>query len=467
MSFCKNCGHESNKKQTFCTNCGVTFEQKQETSISEESKQAKQISFFSTKRSKIGVIIALVLIAGLFTGYKIVKFMNRPSKLVESFVTAIKNDDAGKVSSILSNKEHDVEIDEAAAKQFITYLKDHPDLHSDVKKDLEAQARLEEGNSMISKNFSDLLTLKEGGKKWFIFDQYGILAKPLYIKVTANQDPTTIFIDGKKMGTVKADEDVSTFGPYLPIEHKVKAVYKGEYDTVENEQTLNPSDADEDDLYADFDLTGNHVYVYSNYDDAMLFVNGKNINKTVGEVETFGPVKTDGSIRLHAEIKDSSGIKKSNTVAIQEAAQEVELYFEEEYGDIEYYDETDPSDIEVDYEDESTTIQDVIAAHYNQISNGNYSEAYDLFSSNRKGKFGYEKWAQGLKANYRNDVQYVNVESIDGYEATASFKMTSYDQQADGTSLVQEWGGKWHLVKENDGWKLATPEIKNLGSRTE
>lgn len=109
----------------------------------------------------------------------------------------------------------------------------------------------------------------------------------------------------------------------------------------------------------------------------------------------------------------------------------------------------------------------MIMSHYTSISSGDYETAYAMFSSSRRSKISYEKWSKGLKNNFKNEVTNVSVESIENDQATVSFQLTSYDKQDDGSTLVQEWGGKWYLVKESDGWKLATPEIKKLNTRTE
>jgi len=98
---------------------------------------------------------------------------------------------------------------------------------------------------------------------------------------------------------------------------------------------------------------------------------------------------------------------------------------------------------------------------------GYLSDAYDLFSSSRKSKVNFEKWAEGLANNLSNDVKGVVVESVSGDQAIATFEMVSRDSKASGDTLVQTWGGKWHLVKEFSGWRLSKPEITKLDSRTE
>ncbi|MGK0701476.1 hypothetical protein ACR3I8_19000 [Priestia flexa] len=45
--------------------------------------------------------------------------------------------------------------------------------------------------------------------------------------------------------------------------------------------------------------------------------------------------------------------------------------------------------------------------------------------------------------------------------------MTSYDDNDDGTELVQEWEGYWSLVKEGGEWKLDSADLEKVDSRVE
>ena len=119
-----------------------------------------------------------------------------------------------------------------------------------------------------------------------------------------------------------------TYGPFLPSEHTVKAIYKGKYANVTDQKDLDPkADAADHNLYADLDLTGDHVTIYSDYDDAIVYVNGKSTGKRAGNITEFGPVETDGSTKISAKLKLPSVTVKSNEVAIHEPDQEVELSF--------------------------------------------------------------------------------------------------------------------------------------------
>ncbi len=76
-------------------------------------------------------------------------------------------------------------------------------------------------------------------------------------------------------------------------------------------------------------------------------------------------------------------------------------------------------------------------------------------------------WEKGLQKTMRDVVTTLDVISVDGNKAKAYIEMTSYDDQGDGSVLVQEWGGNWNLIKEGGSWKLDVPDLEKLDSRVE
>nr|WP_275580441.1 zinc-ribbon domain-containing protein [Metabacillus iocasae] len=458
VSYCQNCGQEMDPNKPFCTKCGAK-KQKETSTVQPEARNAKSSGFFTKGKKALLVTFVIVAIA-LFGGYKFVESSNKPTKIVSNFAQALKSNDAAEVAVLLNQSHSDLKVDKQSAKQVISYFKENPDILSDVLKQLRSEAIAHEQGQTVIPSKESFLTIEEvEKKKWLIFNQYALSSKLFYIEVTANQDKVTVEIDGQKVGSVKS-EKASTFGPYLFGEHTIKATYKDEYAAVEDEQIVSFEDAKEDKQSVELDLTGDQVYVYSDYDDAILFVNDKNTKLKVGDIYEFGPVKTDGSIKLHAEYKG----KKSDVVAIEAAEEDIYLEFPYENEEV----IAEPEEVEeFDEESDSSDITSVVNNHYMNISNGNYSNAYDLFASSRKGKVAFDGWQKGLKANYNNIVHYADLEEVNGNKAVVSFSMTSYDEQEDGSTLVQEWGGQWYLVKEASGWKLETPEIEKLDSRVE
>ncbi|UNL84809.1 TcaA 3rd/4th domain-containing protein [Priestia koreensis] len=467
MAYCKSCGKESKGNKSFCTHCGGAIEQKA-TSNDSESSVVKTRQSIKTG-TKVVVASCVVLLGLGFGGYKYVEAKNSPDKIADKFISAVNKNDAQQVMALLNNSQDSHNISDQEAKSFIKYLKNNPDIWAETSKHLREEAQNYADGADVSTGDKDLVSLTSLDKKWLLFNQYGINTRSVYIKATSNESQTALYIDGKKVKTLKKDKE-QTFGPYLPSDHVVKGVYKGEYTDVTDTQDLSMDDVEEDNLVANLDVTGTRIMVSSNEDDAVLYINGKSTGKKMKSVDKLGPVPTDGSMELQAVLLNGKKTDKSEVFTVEDD--------EDPYLYIESIEEDDPSlttmtdgdypgDTIEDNGDGYTGIQQSVEQHYSYISDGNYSAAYELFSSDRQGKVKYESWAAGLKNTIKDDATVINVNQIDNSHASVTFSMTSYDAQTDGSTLVQTWSGTWYLVKEGYDWKLNDYDIKKQGAHKE
>ncbi|WP_315906921.1 TcaA 3rd/4th domain-containing protein, partial [Priestia koreensis] len=462
-----SCGKESKGNKSFCTHCGGAIEQKA-TSNDSESSVVKTRQSIKTG-TKVVVASCVVLLGLGFGGYKYVEAKNSPDKIADKFISAVNKNDAQQVMALLNNSQDSHNISDQEAKSFIKYLKNNPDIWAETSKHLREEAQNYADGADVSTGDKDLVSLTSLDKKWLLFNQYGINTRSVYIKATSNESQTALYIDGKKVKTLKKDKE-QTFGPYLPSDHVVKGVYKGEYTDVTDTQDLSMDDVEEDNLVANLDVTGTRIMVSSNEDDAVLYINGKSTGKKMKSVDKLGPVPTDGSMELQAVLLNGKKTDKSEVFTVEDD--------EDPYLYIESIEEDDPSlttmtdgdylgDTIEDNGDGYTGIQQSVEQHYSYISDGNYSAAYELFSSDRQGKVKYESWAAGLKNTIKDDATVINVNQIDNSHASVTFSMTSYDAQTDGSTLVQTWSGTWYLVKEGYDWKLNDYDIKKQGAHKE
>src|SRR5699024_2376679 len=158
---------------------------------------------------------------------------------------------------------------------------------------------------------------------------------------------------------------------------------------------------------------------------------------------------------------------KSDTFTVDEDTYRLDLYL----GYTDFDEENDRRRAEREeiekMEGEAADVAETIYSHYSHITNSQYDAAYNLFSSNMQNKFEVDSWADGLEATLLDDVTTVEVKSVSDNEAVAYIEMTSYDEQDDGSVLVQEWEGDWSLVKENGTWKMDSTELEKVDSWTE
>jgi uncharacterized membrane protein YvbJ len=296
-----------------------------------------------------------------------------------------------------------------------------------------------------------------GGRKWLIFHSYVVDVQPYFIDVTTNQKPAEITINGKSVGKINKKK---TFGPYLLSDFKIKAAYQGKYASVSKTESIDPADYGYSKrLNADLDLEGNSVTIYSDQDDAVLFVNGKSTGKKIADIEKFGPVPVDGSLKLQAVLSNG---KKSNEEKITEADEEIDLYFDNSSSDSSFSQPMDNSSA-----GEMGGAAQSVRNHYSDISDDNFLAAYDLMSSSRRAKYSLAGWSKGFENNIRNEISIDTEQYPSTTTAVVTFTLTSYDKQSDGSTLVQKFGGSWNLVNENGQWLLDSPNIKKTDSYTE
>lgn len=154
---------------------------------------------------------------------------------------------------------------------------------------------------------------------------------------------------------------------------------------------------------------------------------------------------------------------------IQEAdAEETNEVYEDDFSDEEYDNsylyEDNTSGNETD---DTGAIESMVRLHYGSISNNDFTTAYDLFSSSRKKKMAKDGWIEGLQKNMYDEITNIQVEQTDENKGKVYIEMTSYDDNTDGTTLVQDWSGYWNLVKENGRWVLDEPNLSKVDSRVE
>ncbi|MFK2826626.1 hypothetical protein QYG89_13300 [Bacillus sp. B190/17] len=452
---CKSCGEELKAGQSFCTNCGHTIEQ----SLKEQNSPTYKEPISKRKKGWIAAVLLLIVVA--FAGWKLAVSMNNPLKVVKEFEKAIDENNAEQLAALLNSGQEEMKVDEAAAAQLIKFYQDDPAALAETKDNLRVEAKNMRDEEVIIREGEGELTLIETAKAWGMIPKYGLSFQPIYFKVSANQENAALKVDGRDEGKLEEGKE-KTLGPFLPIPHELKASFKGEYALVEDQEDVDPREAEDHKIKVEFDLSGPTVQLYSNYEDAVVFINGKTTNKTVGEFEEIGPVPVDGSLKIHAEVKEKGQLLKSEMVAVTEDEVNggVELQLDDSV--IREAEERAAAALakkEAEWAEEAASIENVIYDHYASITYRDLPSAYDMFSSNRKSKVSYTKWAEGFTHTIESVVSYVNVEEVSGNKAVASFEMISRDTQSNGRELVQTWNGKWNLVKEGSSWALNVPEI--------
>lgn len=479
MKFCIHCGEKMEEDATFCTNCGNPAEGEPQ---SEQTKQSapKETASASTTKATVNqsrsenqpkppknkrkrilpTIIAIIIFLCIASYFIINTYVLSPETVANQFMDGVEEKDTSKVQDLINDARPSFNASKEEVDVFLEYLNDEPQVLSEVSAQLNtAIDNPTEAAGQL--NDESLVTIQKSGKKWLLFDHYAIEVVPMYLEVNLPEDieeDMKLFINDKEE-PIKNKNTVNV-GPTLPGIHQVSTEIDGEYGKVTNEKIVDFSETGtEAEMEFDFQYE-NYVSIYSDHDDATIYVNDKDSKQNVEDVfdTGLGPLPKDGSIELHAEKKFSKETKKSDPVTIDQDTQEADLTLG--------YDDFDDDFTKDDSEDDESDIENIITSHYDGISTGDYQTSYDYFSDSKMDEYSLDTWSDDLKDTVEDEVVSVEVEDIGTDKAEASVEMISREE--DGEDIqVREWEGTWELITEDGDWKLDKANLEEKDSYTE
>ncbi|QLC86026.1 zinc ribbon domain-containing protein [Priestia megaterium] len=471
MSYCRECGHQLTNEHEFCPECGHPVERKEASSQGaqsqryvesaspsrEEARDSVKPSNKKTKVIAISVIAAVAVLGGAY--YGIDKTMMAPKAVSEKFIASVKGNDVNEVKKYVNEGQIQLEANDEQTKSFITYLHENPDVMKSISEGLAADSRALEAG-VPSEDHSSYAKLEQDGKKWGIFNHYTVQVNPVYAKVQSTEDATAVYIDGKKAGTVSSDSS-KKIGPFLPGTHTVKGEVQNDYGKVESEQEIEAANGE--DVNVEFDWSDHAVYVSSDYDDATLFVNGKDTKTEIGDIDYLGPLPMDGSVKVYAKRKFDSGEKKTEEVSIKKGIDDIALNFDEENTaeasasskEEQSDDQDSKADSGVSTSEVSSFIEQYMYATISSINSGDFSIAEPYIDSNGpKYKEQKEYTAYLIKKGITEDLLSFNVNRVTKLDDSMYKVYTTeqYDISYGDGSVKYKKFNSIHKVKElSDG----------------
>src|SRR5699024_5920567 len=106
------------------------------------------------------------------------------------------------------------------------------------------------------------------------------------------EDETKIYLNDQEAGEVSSAAS-EMIGPILPGQYEVKAVVQGPYGDVEKTQQVDFLSSDEirtTEAFLDFNFAEHYFIIYSDNDDAFVYVNDENTEKQVKDFTNLGPL---------------------------------------------------------------------------------------------------------------------------------------------------------------------------------
>jgi uncharacterized membrane protein YvbJ len=321
MKFCKECGHKIKNDVEFCSECGTSVfnttsqnNTNRPTQLNTQTrpliKQLENPIKKMTRKQKIIISIVAGIAVLFFFFFQIGSNVTSKETAIKNLESAIIEKDNELLANLIVSSDPRITVDEESVKSFLRFIDENPSYLSELMEEIDRQSRMLDVKNK-SKNVKTasleiydllddengaLLTLKKFGKTALLFNKYRFEIKPFFISIRTNYEGANIYLNDEEIATSDSREYYKEFGPLFPGIYNVRSEYTGEYATISAEQEINSFIYDGN-IDVSLWLEAMHVSADSNYDDAKVFVNGKDVGLTVNEFNDFGPVNPGVSIQ--------------------------------------------------------------------------------------------------------------------------------------------------------------------------
>ena len=151
------------------------------------------------------------------------------------------------------------------------------------------------------KNNNETKDFKLQSKKYFFWNMYYLDVKTFNIKIKSNFEEGN-FILGNS-GKVKAGETIKNV---IPGNYKITGSLNSNYEEIKTSKEI------------ELNFPATKITINSDFQDAEVYINGKDIKKEVKDLKDFGPVPTDGTVSVYLEKDFPWGRNKGEEVKITE-----------------------------------------------------------------------------------------------------------------------------------------------------
>ena len=215
--FCPECGTKNLEDAQYCENCGSKLENT--TSQNIVKKERKPLS----KKSKITIGCATIILVILVVCYSILSSLTSPSKVAINYFKAVTSYDADKIYSYMDVSTGDFttkdmfkkvlnnELESKDKTEVVNYTVDKETISSDKMSATVTVKYLLKDKS--DTETMDIKLVKEKKNKWLLFDNWKInnkstsVVKDYNIKVLKN---SKVKVEGKTLDSKYLDKKKST-----------------------------------------------------------------------------------------------------------------------------------------------------------------------------------------------------------------------------------------------------------------
>ncbi|BDH61330.1 hypothetical protein MTP04_14600 [Lysinibacillus sp. PLM2] len=319
--ICTNCGRVQTKLGSYCSECGAplavgldhvqAFEpndnkpfqnvvNRRSQSNAPQVKEKKTLSL----GMKITIVSGIVLFLLIVGAHLYIQKSLDPNSQLEAMNTYFTDEDAEKFSEAFIFPEGTIVDPEA----FYYFMVDN-DWSNMIYPDLQyALTDFKENGSTLSLEDSNgnlLISIEEEPYLLF-YKKINFHVEPVEVTVEANTNGDPVELTFANLETKEITDSSFKLGLFAPGEYKYTLNIKDDYFEKELEEYVSINGKGNSKYSFEIDLSENAVQFTSDIDDAIIYINGENTNKTANEINLFA-APLDGSVEVYAEAVNNEG----------------------------------------------------------------------------------------------------------------------------------------------------------------
>lgn len=245
-------------------------------------------SLFKERKLELSIIsvVIFVILIFLFSSFTLSK-----EKLLKKFELALINGNSNSLAKCVKLEDKDI-----ASKELKPLIDGYDKNKLRINKIVNEIRR-----NGKSENFK--LKIKKG----FLYDKYYIDINTINVKFTTNISDVNVEFLNKRFNLINEAE----FN-IIPGEYSLSYKYKTKYGDISESKIINLME----DKIVEVNIDANYITLYSNYDDAKVFINNVDTGLISKEIKNYGPLPKDKDIKVFIQREFPWGIIKSEEISI-------------------------------------------------------------------------------------------------------------------------------------------------------
>lgn len=245
-------------------------------------------SLFKERKLELSIIsvVIFVILIFLFSSFTLSK-----EKLLKKFELALINGNSNSLAKCVKLEDKDI-----ASKELKPLIDGYDKNKLRINKIVNEIRR-----NGKSENFK--LKIKKG----FLYDKYYIDINTINVKFTTNISDVNVEFLNKRFNLINEAE----FN-IIPGEYSLSYKYKTKYGDISESKIINLME----DKIVEVNIDANYITLYSNYDDAKVFINNVDTGLISKEIKNYGPLPKDKDIKVFIQREFPWGIIKSEEISV-------------------------------------------------------------------------------------------------------------------------------------------------------